>query len=257
MARLEGGRPPIGTTGCWLARDRPNPEATVRLLCFPYAGGSEAVYRDWQNGLPEAIEVCPVHLPGRGARIKETPFSDLSSLVEAAAVGLVRHLDKPFAIFGHSMGAVIGFELARHFRREYRIEPVHLFVSARCSPQLTISRPWRELTDAEFMGVLRGSEATPKEVSENPELLEMLLPVLRADFAVGQPVTFSSEPPLGCPITAFGGLLDRTTPRDCLEGWREHTSDRFLLRMLPGGHFFVNTERFSILRAIARDLLSR
>lgn len=254
MARHEGGRPPIGIS-CWLARDRPNPEAAVRLLCFPYAGGSEAVYRDWQAGLPEAIEVCPVLLPGRGARIKEAPFRDLNSLAEAAATGLVRHVDKPFAIFGHSMGAIIGFELARQLRREYGIEPVHLFVSARCSPQ--ISRPWRELTDAEFMGVLRRSEATPKEVSEDPELLELLLPVLRADFAVGQPVTFSSEPPLGCPITAFGGLLDRTTPRDCLEGWREHTSDRFLIRMLPGGHFFVNTERLSILRAIARDLLGR
>lgn len=238
----------------WLAARQANPNATVRLFCFPYAGGSEAVFRGWQEGLPDTIEVCPVQLPGRGARVKEQPFTDLSRLVEAASVGLISHLDKPFAIFGHSMGAIIAFELARRLRREYGQEPIHLFVSARCSPQTFIGRPALRLSDSEFTAVLRGSEATPKEVLDDPELIGLLLPVLRADFAVGQPDGLSSGPLLSCPITAFGGIADPTTMRSCMEGWREHTSSRFMLRMLPGRHFFINTEKSLILSAIAREL---
>ena len=250
-------RQPATQRGEWLPARRPNPQTTVRLLCLPYAGGSEAVFRDWREGLPESIEVCAVQLPGRGARVKEPPFSDPRLLVEAAAEGLISEMDKPFAIFGHSMGAAIAFELARQFRREYGIQPVHLFISARCSPQSLIGQTMPRLTDADFEAVLERGEATPKEVLEDPELMELLLPVLRADFAVGQPEILKPEPPLDGPITVFGGLSDLTTKRECLEGWREHTSGRFLVRMLPGGHFFLRDARPLILKAIAAELQQR
>lgn len=226
----------------------------MRLLCFPYAGGSEAVFRNWQEGLPESIEVCAVQLPGRGARVKEPPLSDLRLLIEAAAEGLISRMDKPFAIFGHSMGGIIAFELARQFRREYGIQPVHLFISARCSPQSLMGKTVPRLTDAALEAVLERGEATPREVLEDPELMELLLPVLRADFAIGQPGVLKLEPPLDCPITVFGGLEDLTARRPCLEGWREHTSGRFLLRMLPGGHFFLRDALPLILKAIATEL---
>ena len=247
-------RQPETKPGEWLPARRPNPHTVVRLLCFPYAGGSEAVFRNWREGLPESIEVCAVQLPGRGARVKEPPFTDLHRLVEAAAEGLIARLDKPFAIFGHSMGGTIAFELARRLRREYGVQPVHLFISARCSPQSLVGQIMPKLTDADFEAVLRRGEATPNEVLEDPELMELLLPVLRADFAIGQPSVLEPEPPLNCPITVFGGLADLASKRECLEGWGEHTNGRFLLRMLPGGHFFLRDARALILKAIAAEL---
>lgn len=238
----------------WVAAGRSNPKAIIRLLCFPYAGGGESIFRVWPEGLPDSVEVCAVQLPGRGARAKEPPFTQLGALVEAAGVGLAPYLDKPFAIFGHSMGALIGFELARHLRREYAIEPVRLFVSGRPGPQTVRSRPTNALSDSEFLELLWAYNGTPEEALTNPELMELMLPVIRADFAVSQSYVYAPEPPLDCAITAFGGLHDETISRENLEEWREHTRGRFLLRMLPGDHFFLNTARTLLLAAISKEL---
>jgi medium-chain acyl-[acyl-carrier-protein] hydrolase len=238
----------------WLAAGRPNPKAMIRLLCFPYAGGGESVFRAWPEGLPDSVEVCAVQLPGRGARVKEPPFTHLGDLVEDLGQGLAPYLDKPFAIFGHSMGALIGFELARRLRSEYGIEPVHLFVSGRPGPRTVRSRPANTLSDSEFLELLWAYNGTPEEALANPELMELMLPVIRADFSVSQSYVYTPEPPLDCAITAFGGLHDETISRANLEEWREHTRDRFLVRMLPGNHFFLNTERALLLSAISREL---
>jgi medium-chain acyl-[acyl-carrier-protein] hydrolase len=238
----------------WLAIHKPNSRAAVRLFCFPYAGGGDSIFREWPEVLPDTIEVCPVQLPGRGARASEPPFTQVSPLVQAASVALAPRLDKPFALFGHSMGAVISFELARQLRRDYALQPVHLFVSGRCSPQTVDKRSARDLSDSELVEVLLRFNGTPKEAFEDPELLQLILPVIRADFTVGKSYTYAPEPPLDCAITVFGGLLDPTTDRDCIEGWREHTKGRFLVRMFPGDHFFLNTMRSLLLEAIIRDL---
>ena len=238
----------------WLAARRPNPRAMIRLLCFPYAGGGESIFRAWPEGLPESVDVCAVQLPGRGARVNEPPFTNLRDLVEALGSGLAPYLDKPFAIFGHSMGALIGFELARRLRSEYAIEPVHLFVSGRPGPRTVRSRPANALSDSEFLELLWAYNGTPEEALANPELMAVMLPVIRADFSVSQSYIYTPEPPLDCAITAFGGLHDETVSRANLEEWREHTRDRFLVRMLPGNHFFLNTARQLLLSAITREL---
>ncbi len=238
----------------WLASRKPNPRVAVRLFCFPYGGGGESTFRSWQKGLPEAIEVCPVQLPGRGARIKEPPFTELGPLVRAAAQALAPHLDRPFALFGHSMGALVCFELARHLRRGGGPQPVRLFVSGRCSPQKLIEPFAGDLPDSAFSEVLRRSGGTPEEVLENPELMELMLPVIRADFAVCRSYVYAPEPPFDFPITAFGGHEDRGVSRDCIGGWREHTTGPFVLRMLPGDHFFLNTSTRPLLAAIAKEL---
>jgi medium-chain acyl-[acyl-carrier-protein] hydrolase len=238
----------------WLVSRKPNPRAVVRLFCFPYGGGGNSIFRAWQKSLPEAIEICPVQLPGRESRIKEPPFTELSPLVLAAAQALAPQLDKPFAFFGHSMGALVSFELARHLRRGGGPQPVHLFVSGRCSPQ-TLKEPLAgDLPDSEFSEVLRRSNGTPEEVLENRELMELMLPVVRADFAVCNSYVYAPEPPFSFPITAFGGLEDRGVGRDCIEGWREHTTGPFVLRMLPGNHFFLNTSTGPLLEAISKEL---
>jgi medium-chain acyl-[acyl-carrier-protein] hydrolase len=240
----------------WLAGRKPNPKARVRLFCFPYGGGGDSIFRSWQNVLPDTIEVCPLQLPGRGSRITEPSFTELRPLVRAAGQAIAPYLDKPFAFFGHSMGALVGFELARHLRRDYGSQPVRLFVSGRCSPQTFIEPFSPDLPDSEFLKVLRRSDGTPEEVLENSELMELLLPAVRADYVVCKSYGYTLEPPFGFPITVFGGLDDRGVTRDCIEGWREHTTGSFIMRMLPGNHFFLNlsTSRLHLLEAISKEL---
>lgn len=243
-----------GGTSDWVAPTKGNPNGRLRLFCFPYAGGGDAIFRAWASMLPPTIEVCPVQLPGRGARAKEPPFTQLSPLIDAAADALAPVLDKPFALFGHSVGAIIGFELSQLLRRKYRLGPVHLFVSARPSPQTVRPRASRIPTDREFLELLWNYNGTPEQALANPELMELMLPVIRADFALSQSYGYAHEPPLDCPITAFGGLRDTSISREELKGWGEHTNGRFTLRMLPGDHFFLNADRPLLLDAIARDL---
>jgi medium-chain acyl-[acyl-carrier-protein] hydrolase len=222
----------------------------VRLFCFPYAGGGDFTFRSWQQNLSETIEVCAVQLPGRGSRIDEPPCIQIDQLISTAGEALAPYFDKPFALFGHSMGALIAFELTRHLRTEYGVQPVHLFVSGRPAPQ-TVSEPLDlDQLDAELLEMLRRLDGTP----ENPELIELVLPMLRADMALCNSYIYTPQPPFNFPITAFGGLDDYGVPRHSLEGWREHTTGPFVLRLFPGDHFFLNTCRAPLLEAISKEL---
>ena len=239
----------------WLAFYKRKPQATLQLFCFPYAGGSALIYRNWAERLPPAVELCLVQLPGRGSRIHESPFKQMQPLVEAAARGLSAFLEKPFAFFGHSMGAVISFELARLLRREHAVEPIHLFISGRTAPHLPDAEaPTYALPEEEFLANLRKLEGTPREVLENPELMKFMQPLLRADFETTQTYIYRAEPPLNCPISVFGGLKDPNTGLEVLEAWRQHTTGTFSAHMFPGNHFFINTESQTILQVIAQKL---
>ena len=239
----------------WFAYPRPNPQARLRLFCFPYAGGSALVYRNWPDLVPKDIEVCLLNLPGRGGRLAEEPHTRLLPLAEAVGEAIVPHLDKPFAFFGHSMGALIGFELARHLRRQDRPQPAHLFVSGRAAPQVPAADPVTyDLPEDEFIRELRRLNGTPGEVLEHPELMHLVLPLLRADFSVCETYEYTAEPSFDFPITAFGGLQDDEAPRESLEAWAEHTLRSFKLHMLPGDHFFLNSARPLLLQALSREL---
>ena len=235
----------------WLVNWKPNRRAGVRLFCFPYAGGGDSIFHSWQRLLSDTIEVCPVQLPGRGSRITEPPSTEINKLIPLVGEALAPHLDKPFALFGHSMGALIAFELARHLRKEYNAQPVHLFVSGRPSPQ-TMSEPIDlHQLDTELPEMLWRQNGTPLE---NSELMELVLPILRADLALCKSYIYTPQPPFSFSITAFGGLDDHGVPRDCIEGWREHTTGSFALRLFPGDHFFLDTCRLPLLEAISREL---
>lgn len=227
----------------------------MRLFCFPYAGGNASIFRGWAEQLPKYLEVCPVQLPGRGTRTRESPFNSLTPLVEALAQAMPPELEKPFAFFGHSMGAIIGFELARHLRKRGLPEPLHLFASGHKAPQIPEAGPLDyDLPEPEFIEKLRGLNGTPQEVLEHPELMELMLPLLRADFALIQTYVYSPELPLDCPITVLGGTEDRHVSREHLEAWREQTRGSFMLRMLPGDHFFLQTTQSLLLRILADRL---
>lgn len=238
----------------WLPALGRRPWTRQRLFCFPYGGGGTTSFREWQALLPGTVEVCPVLLPGREARIAETAFDRLPALAAALEEALAPALDLPYAFFGHSVGALVAFELARALRRRGAPPPVHLFVSAHPAPQLPELSRRHDLPDDELIAELRRFQGTPEEVLDHPELMRLLLPTLRRDFAVAETYEHAIEPPLECPITAFGGLADPRADRVALQPWQQQTRAAFKLRMFPGGHFFLETDRELVLRAVAAEL---
>ena len=245
----------LTTTNAWFLNGNRSTHVELKMFCFPYAGGAAVVYRGWEEGLPSAVQVIPVELPGRGTRLKEPPFISLPTLVDALAEVIQPLLDTPFALFGHSMGAVIAFELARCLRRKYGREPEALFVAGRRAPQITCSDPATyNLPKDEFMEELSKLDGTPKEVLEHAELMEMMVPLLRADFQLIQTYNYIADTPLRCPLTVYGGLQDCHVTRDVLLPWKELTSSRFSLHMLPGDHFFLRPSQTLLLGMLTREL---
>jgi medium-chain acyl-[acyl-carrier-protein] hydrolase len=239
----------------WFTCPKPNPKANLRLFCFPYAGGSAAIFHGWSERLAANVEVYSAQLPGRGPRLREAPLTSLTSLIDQMMDEFRKYLDRPFALFGHSMGALISFELARQLRKESTGEPIHLFASGRRAPHLPDPEPpSHNLPEAEFLAELHRLNGTPKQVLENPELMQLMMPVLRADFAVCETYAHVHQPPLSCPLTVFGGLQDEDVGREYLEPWAELVSGPFSLRMLPGDHFFIHSSEQLLLRVLYREL---
>lgn len=259
---LPSGQEPIPTVQTstpphqrWLAYRESNPRARTRVFCFPYAGGGASVYRGWAAALPGDLEVCPVQLPGRESRLRDQPYTELPPLVATLADVLPPYFDLPFVFFGHSLGSLVAFELARELRRRGGPQPLHLFASGRRAPQLPArEEPIHDLPEPQFIEKLRELNGTPEEVLAHVELMRLLLPILRADFSVNETYAYVPEPPFDFGISAFGGLGDEDVTREDLAAWNEHTRGRFRLRMLPGDHFFLHGGRDLVTEALARDL---
>jgi len=233
------------------------PEPRIRLCCFPYAGGGAAVFREWNRVLAPNIDVCAVRLPGRENRWMEPPFSYLPALVEHLAVDLHPFSSIPVAFFGHSMGALIAFELARQLRRIGALAPRLLLVSGARAPQRPDpSSPIHHLPTPAFARELRALAGTPDEVLRNPELMMLLLPTLRADFALCETYVHVPEAPLDCSIVAYRGREDAHVNAGDVAAWRYQTSRTFAVRVLPGGHFFLHTARAALLNAVRDDVLA-
>lgn len=239
----------------WLAYREINPRARMRMFCFPYAGGGASVFRTWRASLPADLEVCPVQIPGRESRMREQPYDHVDPMVDVLVDALRPYMDLPFTFFGHSMGAIIGFALARELRRRGERLPFHLFVSGRGAPdQPARQEPIHGLPEDEFLAKLRELNGTPEEVLQHAELMKLLLPILRADFAVNETYPYTEEALFELPLSAFGGLGDVDIPAEDVEAWGSQTTGRFRSRMLPGDHFFINTHKDLLLESVARDL---
>ncbi len=250
-----GAAPAEQHADLWITRPHSRPSARLRLFCFPYAGAGASVFRPWSEGLPAEIEVCPIQLPGREARFGEPPLTRLGTLVQTLVPLLRAELETPFALFGHSLGALICFELARELRKQNLPSPIQLLVSGCRAPQIPdLDLPIHRLEDAQFLDALRRWQGTPEEVLQNPELISLFLPALRADFALLETYFYSSQPPLACPIAAFGGAEDSKVSQAQLAAWRDQTVGNFSLTMFPGDHFFVRTAQPELLAAIAQEI---
>jgi medium-chain acyl-[acyl-carrier-protein] hydrolase len=238
--------------GRWLVTPRPKPTAPVRLLCLPFAGGAASAYRSWGDLFGPDVEVTAVQLPGREMRLREPRFDRVEPLVAAVADVLQASPDpRPYAVFGHSMGALIAFELVRELRRRGRPLPVALVASGRNAPHLPPRDPlMHPLPHDQFVERLRRFEGTPAAVLEHEELMEMLIPLLRDDFAVNEAYTHRPEAPLDLPLLAMGGTDDEEATPAGVGEWAGYTTGPFDLKIYPGGHFFLNQLAGDVTRAV-------
>ncbi|HKR50298.1 MAG TPA: alpha/beta fold hydrolase [Pseudonocardiaceae bacterium] len=242
---------------CWVQVSHPRPDARLRLICLPAAGGGASRYRDWPAHLPDDVEVVSVQLPGRESRFTEPPIESMEQLTGPLLDGLAGYLTPPFALFGHSMGALIAFELARRMRRmrPEGLAPVHLFASGCRAPHLPSRSPDRHpLPAPEFLAAVGELGGIPPELLAEGQLLEAMLPTLRSDFTLRETYLFRLGAPLSCPVSAFGGLQDEEVPPEDVRAWSRHTSGTFRVHLLPGGHFFVNSARAELLRLVGSEL---
>lgn len=238
----------------WLSIPRPVSDPAMRLFCFPFAAGGASIYREWPEELPADVEMCAVELPGRGDLRGELPLTRMASLVEVTARVLAPRLDRSYALFGHSMGALIVFELARYLAARGR-PPALLLAAGRGAPQIPDPGPaLYAASEEDLVRELKRLGGTPSKTLDDPARRARLLLLVRADFAVCETYSYRDAPPLACPLVVYGGADDPDWKRQHLDAWRRHTTGPFEVHILPGDHFFLQSSRSELL-ANLRDQL--
>jgi medium-chain acyl-[acyl-carrier-protein] hydrolase len=241
----------------WVSRSRAASEIRARLFFFPAAGSGTARARSWARQLPPTIEICYVQLPGRESRMEEEPFTSFAALLSDLDAALDPWIDLPFVLLGHSMGALLAFELACLRARDRRSLPAKLIVLGHGGPSCPSRlRQVNGMSDDDLVRWLRQMGGTPDEVFDKPELLNLLLPTLRADLSVCGSYTYVPRPPLACPITVVGGVQDPHASRSELEAWRRETIGPCRVRMLPGDHFFLYSSEREFVRVVSDEVRS-
>ena len=243
------------TRGLGVVSFRPNLQPSLRLFCLPYAGSGISIFYTWAESLPQGVHVCAIQLPGRDTQIGVPAFTRVLPLVEVLVEVLDPFLDLPFALFGHSMGGLISFELARALRRKKR-SPVHFFVSACRAPQKPERKPPLHALpdDAFILALCQQYNGIPEIIFRDEELRRIYLPILRADFELFETYQDASGEKFNFPISAFGGLEDSQVSQEDLEAWQDQTLSAFRLYMFPGNHFFINTARRELLGTLSQEL---
>ncbi|MFD6339194.1 thioesterase II family protein [Streptomyces sp. NPDC060131] len=239
----------------WVASRPPRPAADVRLFCFPYAGGGTSIFRSWASHLDESVEVCPVLLPGREERFSEPPHTRVTELVPLLADRMASWFDKPFAFFGHSMGGEIAFALAEFLCAQGpgTARPGHVFVSGCIPFPGPVQR--HTLPDPELLAEVREMNGAPAEFLNSPELIELMLPTLRADFTLAETALPDPAAVLPVPLTAFAGTDDPEAGPGQAKAWARHAGGPFEMHELAGDHFFLH-DPVPLLDIVGRVLSS-
>ncbi|WP_168583125.1 type I polyketide synthase [Gephyromycinifex aptenodytis] len=240
----------------WFLNPQPRWEATWRLIGFPHGGGGPHAFREWPGVLHEHVEMLAVHLPGRGSRLHEPPVSDMDELVTGIVAAMTDCFDKPFAFVGHSVGALVAYETARRLGELGLPTPLRLFASAHHAPHAVAApEPMYQLPDEDLIDVVGNLGLVPQEALADPELLALILPPLRADFALSETYRAPERSTaLPCPITALGGTHDPLLSPDDLQEWQAYSAEGFAVRTFEGDHFYTTTHLAQLGEAIAQDV---
>jgi medium-chain acyl-[acyl-carrier-protein] hydrolase len=232
----------------------PHPEASIKLFCFPYAGGNAGLFRRWSHHLP-TVEIHALQLPGRGARMSESPCTSLPALVVNVAEALMANRDDRFILFGHSFGAIVAFEVARELRRRRHRLPECLFVSGCHAPTIGLARDTiYNSSDEDLVASLRALNGTPSAILDDPELIALMLPTLRADLELAETYVAVPDEPLPCPITGFRGVHDEDTSNGRFDAWHSQTLAGFTEHTLDGDHFFIHSHEARVLELLGESL---
>ena len=245
-------RPAPGSS--WLRVFVPRPAARLRLFCFPHAGGSAAAFRRLAEIAPDTVEVTAVQYPGRQDRFTDPHPDSLVALAAETAEAIAPRLDRPAAFLGHSMGGTVAFEAIRRLRPHHPNAVVRLFASARKPPQADFSQSLRFRDDEDAMAYVRALGGTGARLLEDPELRELALPALRADFRLIETYRFVAGAPLTCPITVVVGDSDGSCTLTDAQGWARHTVAGHDAEALPGGHFYLETAPERLLALLLHRL---
>lgn len=232
----------------WFLRT-PGARRPFRLYCFCYAGGNAVTFLPWQQRIHPNVEICAVQLPGRGMRFHEAPYTSLKELVERLAALIVEQGNSQFAFFGHSLGGLLAFEVARCLRNKALVTPLHLFVSGCDAPRYrSPSKQFHLLDDKSLLQELKTLNGTPTEVLGNDELMALMLPTIRADFALAEGYRYQPQrSPLDIPMSVLAGKLDPVDAPEQVIGWNDETTGPFEVRWFEGDHFFIQQEQASVL----------
>lgn len=229
-----------------------NSSTGMKLFCLPYSGASAMFYSPWRRALPDWLNVRPLELPGRGMRMAEPLQTDIVQLAGQLADEIAAELDTPYALFGHSLGGLLAFELAHALRARGLPAPLALFASATAGPaRRDVSDYAVARTDAQLIERLRTLKGTREEVIANDELMQMMLPILRADFLLCGSFVYGVREPLQIPIHVFGGKQDSVSVEELLD-WQEDAATGFSLDMFEGHHFYLVDEQAQLLRHLRR-----
>lgn len=242
------------TPSRWFIRKIRVPSPACRVFCFPYAGGSAAIYREWHAGLPNSAELLAVELPGRGAHFNVPPIPSLTRLVARLADTVAPLMDAPTVFFGHSNGALMSYALALELLRRGLPAPQRIVLSAKRPPHLDGGDPVHDLPTPQFVEKLRTLNGTPPEILSNPELLDLFLPALRADFAISETYRHEACAPLPCRAVLMGSEDDADVSLSQLREWDRYFVDEPSLHVIEGDHFFVHSARDAILRILRRHV---
>ena len=236
----------------WFTGTSPRAGVAFRLFCFPFAGGGASVFRTWGARVGTHIDICAMQPPGREERYHDAPFTDAVALASAAATAMQPHLDVSYALFGHSMGALVAFEVARALEALGAPPPRFLALSAYPAPHLaTTRRQFHHLPTPALIEELKRLQGTPQAALDNPELMAFVLPTLRADFAVCDTYAYREARALALPLFVYGGQDDTDVSPSALDAWGAHTTGDVVRATLPGGHFFLQTHRDQFLDQLA------
>ncbi|MEV3930488.1 MULTISPECIES: thioesterase II family protein [unclassified Streptomyces] len=247
--------PPVPHRSQWFRTFHPRPEARTTLVCLPYAGGAAQAFFSLSARLPDEIEVIAAQYPGRQDRLREPCLESVQEMARGAFAELrARVVGRPFALFGHSMGGAVAFELARLLEREGPAAPSALFASGRRAPSVSGDRGVRFLDDDGIVEVLRELEGTDSRVLDEPELMRLALPAIRADYGAAETYHTGADALVGTPIVALAGDRDSHVRLDEVSAWGEHTTGTFDMRVFSGGHFFL-TDHEPEIAALVTDTL--